>query len=140
MAVLIPLLQGFAEQVGSLKLKLNFAMIAIALCTYITVVKVRKMRSLPPGPFGFPFVGILFSITKEFHLFLTDYIKKYGKLYSITMGRENLVILSDYKLIKKAFQNKDFTARPKSELTNLLGGYGKKDFYSSHKCRYMRDR
>lgn len=40
------------------------------------------------------------------------------------MGGQTLVVLSDHKLIKKAFQSRDFTARPKTELTHLLGGYG----------------
>ena len=44
------------------------------------------------------------------------------------MGVETIVVISDHKLIKKAFRSRDFTARPKSELTKLMGGYGKKFF------------
>ena len=64
-------------------------------------------------------------IKKEFHLFLFDYVKQFGKVFSISMGNSTLVILSDHKLIKKAFQSKDFSARPKTELTSLFGGYGR---------------
>ena len=70
--------------------------------------------------------GLLNHIKKEFHLFLMDYVQQFGKVISLKMGGATVVVLSDYKLIKKAFQSKDFTARPKIELMDLLlGGYGK---------------
>ena len=106
-----------------LTMGMSFSLIALAL--YYTVNQYRKFQKLPPGPWGFPIVGMLFSIKKEFHLFLTDYVKLFGKVFSMKMGNGTLVILSDHKLIKKAFQSRDFTARPKTELTNLFGGYGK---------------
>ena len=53
-----------------------------------------------------------------------DYVKHFGKVLSLKMGSETLVVLSDHKLIKKAFQNREFTARPKTALSDLLGGYG----------------
>lgn len=95
------------------------------LLAYYGLLKLRKLRKLPPGPWGYPIVGILFSIKKEFHLLLCDYVKLFGKVLSLKMGGQTLVVLSDHKLIKKAFQSRDFTARPKTELTHLLGGYGK---------------
>ena len=101
---------------------------SVALLTYLLILNVRRIRSMPPGPWGLPIVGIMLNIKKEFHLFLTDYSKVFGKIFSLSMGRESIVVLSDYKLIKKAFQNRDFTARPKTELTDLLGGYGKTIF------------
>jgi hypothetical protein len=105
------------------------SLMGIALLTlviYLMVKQYYRLRSLPPGPWGYPIVGVLFSIKKEFHLFLTDYTKIFGKVFSFKMGRETIVVLSDFKIIKKAFQSRDFTARPKTELTDLLGGYGKK--------------
>jgi len=41
------------------------------------------------------------------------------------MGSETIIVLNDYKVIKKAFQSKDFTFRPKNTLSQILGGYGK---------------
>ena len=70
----------------------------------------------------------MYSIKKEFHLFLMDFIRDFGNVFSFKMGTQTIVVLSDHKTIKKAFQNKDFTARPKTELTDLLGGYGKSTF------------
>jgi Cytochrome P450 len=92
-----------------------------ALMIFRTVGQTLK---LPPGPTGFPIVGIIPLIKKEFHLMLFDYSKIFGKILSFKMGRETIVVLSDYKTIKKAFQTRDFIVRPKSELSSLLGGYG----------------
>lgn len=97
----------------------------IGLLCYYVVLQYRRVQKLPPGPWGYPIVGMLFSIKKEFHLLLMDYVKCFGKVLSLKMGGQTLVVLSDHKLIKKAFQSRDFTARPKTELTHLLGGYGK---------------
>jgi hypothetical protein len=88
------------------------------------IKQIRQTLKLPPGPTGFPIVGIIPLIKKEFHLLLFDYSKIFGKILSFKMGRETIVVLSDYKTIKKAFQTRDFVVRPKSELSQLLGGYG----------------
>ena len=105
----------------------------LVLFLYAVLVITRsigKTLKLPPGPNGFPIVGILPLIKKEFHLMLFDYSKIFGKILSFKMGRETVVVLSDYKTIKKAFQTRDFVARPKSELSSLLGGYGEFRFHS----------
>ena len=90
----------------------------------VLIRSISQTMKLPPGPTGFPVVGIIPLIKKEFHLMLFDYSKIFGKILSFKMGRETIVVLSDYKTIKKAFQSRDFVARPKSELSSLLGGYG----------------
>ena len=107
----------------NLTLSMAFAVLILTI-TYLRI-HVKNIQKLPPGPWGRPFIGMIGQIKKEFHLFLFDYVKQFGKLFSISMGNSTLVILSDHKLIKKAFQSKDFSARPKGELTKLFGGYGK---------------
>ena len=95
------------------------------LLIYTLLIKIHKTLKLPPGPFGLPIFGILLFIKKEFHLTLYDYSRRFGKIISLKMGIETIVVLSDYKLIKKAFQTRDFVARPKTPLQALLGGFGK---------------
>ena len=107
----------------NLTMSMAFAVLILTI-TYLRI-QYRKIQKLPPGPWGRPFFGMIGRIKKEFHLFLFDYVKQFGKIFSISMGNSTLVILSDHKLIKKAFQSKDFSARPKTELTSLFGGYGK---------------
>ena len=97
----------------------------LALLLFFLLKQYERYRKLPPGPLGIPFIGQLNSIKKEFHLYLYDLCKNFGKITSFKMGVETIVVISDHKLIKKAFRTRDFTARPKSELTKLMGGYGK---------------
>jgi 26-hydroxylase len=107
-----------------------------ALCATLAILvivhlakKVRAMRLLPPGPQGYPILGILPMIKKEFHLMLFDLSKMYGHIFSLKMGSQTVVVLSDFETIKKAFRSRDFVARPKSELSTLLNGYGKSLLY-----------
>ena len=102
----------------------------LALVMYIVFRYIRRILKLPPGPYGLPILGMLPFIKKEFHLTLFDHSKKHGKLMSCQMGVETCIVLSDHKLIKKAFQTRDFTARPKTAVQALLGGYGKSIFES----------
>ena len=100
----------------------------LALLIWFVRKQFERYMKLPPGPLGIPFYGQIHSIKKEFHLFLYDLCKNFGKITCFKMGVETIVVISDHKLIKKAFRSRDFTARPKSELTKLMGGYGKKFF------------
>ena len=96
----------------------------MALVTYCLLQHITKLWKLPPGPYGLPVLGMLPKLNQEFHLFLYEYTKIFGKVFSCQIGLETCVILSDHKLIKKAFQSRDFTARPKTQFTKILGGYG----------------
>ena len=100
----------------------------------LIVYKIQKwfndQRQLPPGPFGFPIWGMIPMIKKDFHLFLCDLKKKYSDengILSLKMGTETFVVLTDWKVIREAFQSDHFIARPRSELSSLLNGYGKID-------------
>jgi len=115
-------IMAILKDIQDLTTGISFA--AIGLTIYYAIIQYRKLQKLPPGPWGYPIVGMLYKINKEFHLFLTDYVKLFGKVFSLQMGNSTLVVLSDHKIIKKAFQSKDFSARPRTVLTNLFGGYG----------------
>ena len=121
-------IMAILKDIQDLTTGISFA--AIALTIYYAILQYRKVQKLPPGPWGYPIVGMLYKINKEFHLFLTDYVKLFGKVFSLQMGNSTLVVLSDHKLIKKAFQSRDFSARPRTILTNLFGGYGKSVFHT----------
>ena len=98
----------------------------LILIAYLLMQWLHKQLKLPPGPWGLPVSGIIPFIKKEFHLLLFDYAKKYGGIVSFKMGMETIVVLSDHKIIRKAFKLPDMTARPKGGLVGvLLNGYGK---------------
>lgn len=88
------------------------------------IVQVRQNKLYPAGPTGKPFLGMLWQIKQDFHLFLFDQFKTHGSIFSFRMFTKRMVILADAKLIRKAFSMPEFSARPKNEFSNILGGYG----------------
>ncbi len=100
--------------------------LALALAAIVVFKVFKKYWSLPPGPWGYPILGMVPYIKKEFHLFMDDYAKQFGKIYTFKMGQQQMLVLSDYKMIKRVFQNKEFANRPRSELLTIIKGYGKK--------------
>jgi len=94
-------------------------LIALRIKKYLIVLK-----NLPPGPCGIPFFGILFTLNMEFHLKLTEWANKYGKAISFMMGTTRMVVLSDYKLIKKAFAKVELSSRPQQIISDIIEGKG----------------
>ncbi|KAG5875608.1 hypothetical protein JTB14_036605 [Gonioctena quinquepunctata] len=84
----------------------------------------REAFSLPPGPWGLPILGSLPFLKGDLHLHYRDLTHKYGSLISTRLGSQLIVVLSDYKMIRDIFRRDDFTGRPDTEFTNILGGYG----------------
>ena len=89
------------------------------------IYRLTYLRSLPPGPWGMPIVGYLPFLKRDLHLHFKDLTRKYGPVFSIQLGSQLYVVLSDYKIIRKAFSSKEFTGRPKNGFTSILDGYGK---------------
>lgn len=84
----------------------------------------RMSRSLPPGPNGLPFVGYLPYIRRDFHEELTALSKKHGSVFSLRLGSELIVVLSDHRVIREAFRREEFACRPDNDFMKLLDGYG----------------
>jgi len=101
---------------------LGFFICIILLYKICNLIKYNKC--LPPGPRGYPVLGMIPKIKKEFHLQLFDYTKDFGKIFSLKMGNQLMVVLSDHKLIKAAFGKSDFAAKPQMEFLNFLDGRG----------------
>lgn len=94
----------------------------------------REATSLPPGPWGLPVLGSLPFLKGDLHLHFRDLTHKYGSLISTRLGSQLIVVLSDYKMIRDAFRKEEFTGRPTTEFTNILGGYGESLFYRLARC------
>ncbi len=92
----------------------------------------RVNRSLPPGPYGLPIVGYLPFLKRpnDFQGEMTDLSRQYGPIFSLKLGSELLVFLSDHHLIRDAFRRPHvFDARPQNEFFKLVKGYGKSCIY-----------
>jgi hypothetical protein len=125
MAIAMRLLERLCEEAAcpSFLLLASFLLPLLLICL---LRQLRHQRRLPPGPAGYPLFGILPLITKQFHLQLFDYAQKFGKILSLKMGSQMVVVLNDPNVIKKAFARPEFSGRPKSALSSILNGYGKK--------------
>ncbi|TRY69986.1 hypothetical protein TCAL_10020 [Tigriopus californicus] len=95
----------------------------IVMCLMIMIVSLDYINCPPTVP-GHFIMGIIPKITKEFHLMLYDYSRRYGSIFRIHMGMQTMVVISDPNLIRQAFRNRDLTARPKNDFSTLLNGFG----------------
>ncbi|KAJ8725544.1 hypothetical protein PYW08_003727 [Mythimna loreyi] len=95
------------------------------LLFWIIFKNIRYYKSLPPGPWGVPFLGILpFMNKRPPHLVYLNMSKQYGDVFSIQMGSNLTVCLGSTKLMKEFFSRNDSTDRPNTPLNNLLEGFG----------------
>lgn len=84
----------------------------------------KELKSLPPGPWGFPVIGYLFFMGNEKHTRFMELAKQYGSMFSTRLGNQLTVVLSDYKLIRECFRRDDFSGRPDTPLLQTLNGFG----------------
>lgn len=132
---------GVTEQLIMFVLEQFTFTTAVLFFTFLFVIYITKyflyLRSLPPGPTGIPIFGSLLSFKKPFHLQMYDFAQQYGKLMSVRMGSQLVVVINDVNLLKKAFSQHEFTARPKSVLDSICQGYGKLNFNSFCQIEYF---
>ncbi|XP_065649367.1 cytochrome P450 2U1-like [Hydra vulgaris] len=85
-----------------------------------------ECRKYPLGPFPIPIFGNLHLLGTEPHKILAAYSKKYGTVFSISLGLQRVVIISDITTTREALVQKAsvFAGRPRSYLIQLVSsGY-----------------
>ncbi len=107
--------------------------ILVFMVTFIAFIYwVQKPRNLPPGPYGLPFVGYLPQLALQAYLtgldpheLLTKLSKEYGKIYSFDLMGVTVAVISDHKILKEAFQNRNLNNREPNEIaTHVYGTSG----------------
>ena len=94
-----------------------------SLIAYIVVYFVKSLirwRKLPPGPWGLPFIGYGIFIPYEFEDHLKQLFAKYGKVFSLTIYGQDVIMISDIELIKKCMLKDVFNYRPHDWLFTLF--------------------
>uniref|UniRef100_A0A0A9YSL0 Cytochrome P450 306a1 n=2 Tax=Lygus hesperus TaxID=30085 RepID=A0A0A9YSL0_LYGHE len=86
----------------------------------------QSLKELPPGPWGLPVLGYLPWIDREKpQKTMMDLAKRYGKIFSVSMGSLFTVVLTDPQLIKEALSRDVFTDRANLHLTHgIMRGNG----------------
>ena len=80
-----------------------------------------KRRNLPPGPYGLPLVGYAPFIPTEYQSLFNEFTKKYGRIFSLTLYGTDVVVVSDFDVIKKILMKDVFNGRPDKWFFSLFG-------------------
>uniref|UniRef100_A0A914MIN4 Uncharacterized protein n=1 Tax=Meloidogyne incognita TaxID=6306 RepID=A0A914MIN4_MELIC len=64
---------------------------------------VWKRKGLPPGPTPLPIFGNAFSINNSIYEQFQIWAKEYGPVYTIWLGEEPTVIVTDYEIMRDLF-------------------------------------
>ncbi|KAG8580002.1 hypothetical protein GDO81_007074 [Engystomops pustulosus] len=77
--------------------------------------KKHNRTQFPPGPRSLPFFGNMFSIDmKKPYKSFQKFAEKYGSVFTLRIGAQEMVVLSGYETVKDALVNyaEEFSGRP----------------------------
>ncbi|PIL23591.1 cytochrome P450 [Ganoderma sinense ZZ0214-1] len=83
-----------------LRLAVLLSGIIIALSLLRRTPQDKAGNVVPPGPKGFPVLGVFLYLSKYPELSLHKWAKQYGSIYSFMIGDQRFVILSDPNVVK----------------------------------------
>ncbi|XP_022098082.1 cytochrome P450 2J1-like [Acanthaster planci] len=97
----------------------------VFLLTVFLMLKLRRPRNLPPGPWGWPILGYLPQILwrvavdkKVAHEFLSELSGRYGDILSFHIAGKLLVVISKSATMREAFGQHQLSNRPEFHVTN----------------------
>ena len=76
------------------------------LAKWLLGSKARKSKlPLPPSPPGLPLIGHLLMFRRDFREVFRGLKEKYGSVFSIRVGPQRTVVMSEIDAVKEAFVN-----------------------------------
>nr|CAB3235674.1 vitamin D 25-hydroxylase-like [Phallusia mammillata] len=106
----------------------NLTSVLIGSCVVLVYLFFRLLpkrpKNFPPGPDGFPLVGVAPYLGKRPDMKLTEYAQKYGDIMGIRIGTQYHLILSGADVLYEACakQGDVYSARPWSFLHDVIWG------------------
>ncbi|KAJ7359900.1 cytochrome P450, partial [Mycena albidolilacea] len=97
--------------------------ILVALCVAFLLKVGSREKGLPPGPPTVPILGNAHIFPTEFaHYKFTEWARKYGGLFSLKIGPDTVVVLTDAAAVKDLLDKRSSTTadRPPSYLGELV--------------------
>lgn len=101
----------------------------ILLCWYGMLGFSVLNRLNVPGPRPLPFVGNILEVRKygSVHLMIFDYVRKYGKIFAISLGTKPALVVADPEMLKTimvkefaTFHNRMMTTPPPPMGSNVF--------------------
>ncbi|KAJ7312237.1 cytochrome P450 [Mycena albidolilacea] len=95
----------------------------VALCFAIVLKVGSRGKGLPPGPPTIPILGNAHIFPTEFpHHKFTEWARKYGGLFSLKIGNDTVVVLTDAAAVKELMDKRSSTTadRPPSYVGLLI--------------------
>ncbi|KAJ7359893.1 cytochrome P450 [Mycena albidolilacea] len=95
----------------------------VALCVAIVLKVGSRGKALPPGPPTVPILGNAHIFPTEFpHYKFTEWARKYGGLFSLKIGNDTVVVLTDAAAVKELLDKRSSTTanRPPSYVGELV--------------------
>ncbi|XP_074596447.1 cytochrome P450 2E1-like [Brevipalpus obovatus] len=99
----------FVSQSGVLKFLIS---VLIGLLVIKLFKRIYEIFNLPPGPYGLPIMGYLPFMSENFARDFMEIGKKHGSPFSISLGRDDYIIINDWHHANEVFQRDELLARP----------------------------
>nr|XP_026690341.1 cytochrome P450 2C4-like [Ciona intestinalis] len=92
------------------------------ICLLLFYTWYRRPSRFPPGPRGFPIVGVLPFLEKYSERTMHKWSKKYGPVMSVRMGNDDWVVMGNYEAVYQSFvkAGSAFSGRPYMKLANEI--------------------
>ncbi|XP_022082207.1 cytochrome P450 2J6-like [Acanthaster planci] len=99
------------------------ALLGVAVFLLLYRLLRRPPRNLPPGPRGWPLLGNLPQLVRvraEPHRYFSKLADRYGKVVSVKLAGNLIVVLHGADAIREAFNQPQLSARPKLYVSEKL--------------------
>ncbi|XP_029952819.1 cytochrome P450 2F2-like [Salarias fasciatus] len=99
------------------------SVVLLLVCLYFLIIKTRRPRNFPPGPFALPILGNLLQLSLEDPVKYVEKLRRtYGNVYSLFIGSNPAVVISGLKVMKEAMVTKgvEFAGRPQDLFINAI--------------------
>ena len=113
-------------------------LVTIFLATFVVTAIIYTLKNqtrynLPPGPAGWPILGIILMMSraekegKPTQKVMTELCRQYGNVFSFRLGPRLIVCVNTFEAAKEAFNNVNICGREATLLQSIPGcpGEGK---------------
>ena len=93
---------NISNKYSKLCAKIGFSISAYLLIRALFIKLHRKIKGLPPGPIGLPYLGVMLYMTDRIH-WGNIIVPSYGPVCTISYMAITTVVINDYKIAKNVF-------------------------------------